>query len=73
MKSVGDQRGYRELLVIISLGLSGNAMMQSLTTDLLGLLRYAGTTSILVSCVVKKHDADSHSHFSSIRARFIEK
>jgi len=50
VKSVGEQRGFRELLVIISLQLSGNAMMQSLAADHLGLLRYTGTASISVTC-----------------------
>lgn len=44
--SIADQRGYRELLVIISSELSGNAMEQNLPTNLLGLLRYDGLTSI---------------------------
>lgn len=53
MKSVGDQRGYKELLVIISLELSGNAMMQSLTTDLLGLLRYTGAAFSICGMFIK--------------------
>lgn len=70
-------RGYREMLIIISVELRGDAVTWSLKQTCQGYWDVQEPLQPLQrvrkSCAVKKCDADSHSHVSSLGASFIEK